>query len=81
MNVKQKFRNWYLAYKDARITEYYRKEQSLVTHSPERLKHVGTFDLTNEQKKSIDDFFLSNYGAKIDYTCHRTYTSFGGGQV
>lgn len=80
MNIKQKIRNWYLAYKDAQITQYLKKGQYQLTHSPERLKHVGTFDLTKEQKKSIDNFFLSNYGAKIDYTCHRTYTAFGGGK-
>ena len=78
MKIKQKMKNWYLSYKDAKTTDVYRKEQSLITHSAERLKHVGNFDLTEEQKKAIDDFFLSNYGSKIDYTCHRTYTAFGG---
>lgn len=81
MKIKQKMKNWYLSYKDAKTTDVYRKEQSLITHSAERLKHVGNFDLTEEQKKAIDDFFLSNYGSKIDYTCHRTYTAFGGGHL
>ena len=46
MKIKQKMKNWYLSYKDAKTTDVYRKEQSLITHSAERLKHVGNFDLT-----------------------------------
>ena len=50
MKIKQKMKNWYLSYKDAKTTDVYRKEQSLITHSAERLKHVGNFDLTEEQE-------------------------------
>lgn len=34
--------------------------------------------LTKEQKRQIDEFFLENYGKKIPYTWHRSYTAFTG---
>ena len=34
--------------------------------------------LTEEQIKKLDDFYLSNYGEKIPYTWHRHYTAFTG---
>lgn len=80
MKIKDDIKNLYLNYRDSKITEAYRAAQSLVTHSKERLQTVGDFDLTDEQKKDIDAFFWANYGKKIDYTCHRTYTKFSGGK-
>ena len=58
MKIKQKMKNWYLSYKDAKTTDVYRKGQSLITHSAERLKHVGNFDLTEEQKKNIFHVYI-----------------------
>lgn len=34
--------------------------------------------LTDEQKKQIDDFYITNYGKKIPYTWHQYYTACSG---
>lgn len=34
--------------------------------------------LTDTQKKEIDEFYMTNYGEKIPYTWHRHYTAFTG---
>ena len=36
------------------------------------------FELTEEQHQAIDDFYVANYGEKIDSTCHKTYTAYSG---
>ncbi len=37
-----------------------------------------TVQLTDEQKKQIDDLYLENYGKKVPYTWHRHFTAFTG---
>lgn len=41
-------------------------------------KLVEKVELTDRQKKQIDDFYLENYGKKIPYKWHRMYQSFTG---
>lgn len=43
-----------------------------------RVKIFSKIQLTKEQKKQIDEFYLKNYGKKIPYTWHRHYTAFTG---
>ena len=52
--------------------------QQMVVHDPKRLAGIGNVRLNKEQKKEIDDFFLRNWGSKIDYTCHLTYYAYSG---
>ena len=52
--------------------------QQLVVHNPKRMAGIGNVRLSEEQKKEIDDFYLANWGSKIDYTCHLTYYAYSG---
>lgn len=45
---------------------------------PRRVAIYSKINLTNEQRKQIDDFYLKNYGKKIPYTWHRHFTAFTG---
>lgn len=58
--------------------DYLKQLQTDIIHDPRRLSHLRGRTLTEEQKKQIDDFFIENYGQRIDYTCHLTYTAFSG---
>lgn len=49
-----------------------------VQKSSERQRIVSQYPLTYEQKKEIDDFFLTNYGQKIPYDWHRYYAAHSG---
>ena len=44
----------------------------------ERVKILSSVELTDEQKKEIDDVFLKNYGEKIPYTWHKYFTAYTG---
>ena len=43
-----------------------------------RVSIYSKINLSKEQKKQIDDFYITNYGKKIPYTWHRHYTAFTG---
>lgn len=43
-----------------------------------RVAIYSQVELTTEQKRQIDDLYLTNYGEKIPYTWHRHYTAFTG---
>ena len=45
---------------------------------PRRVAIYSKINLTNEQRKQIDEFYLKNYGKKIPYTWHRHFTAFTG---
>jgi len=45
---------------------------------PRRKKIYNSIELSDEQKKAIDTFFIKNYGEKIPYTWHKHYTAFTG---
>ena len=42
---------------------------------PRRREIAKSFPLTKEQKEQIDDFFLTNYGEKVDYVWHQNYAA------
>ena len=52
--------------------------QQLEVHNPKRLTGIGNVHLSEEQKREIDDFYITNWGSKIDYTCHLTYYAYSG---
>lgn len=54
------------------------RQQQLVVHDPKRLTGIGNVRLSEEQKNEIDDFYLTNWGSKIDHTCHLTYYAYSG---
>lgn len=66
---KRKDEKWILAMK---------KNQEHVIKDPKRFEVIGNFQLSESQKKSIDEFYLQNYGEKIEHTCHLTYTAYSG---
>lgn len=43
---------------------------------PRRQQILKSFELSDEQKKKIDEFYLINYGKKIPYDYHRYYSSY-----
>lgn len=43
-----------------------------------RVKLYSQINLTDKQKKEIDDFYLENYGEKIPHNWHRLFQSFTG---
>ena len=43
------------------------------TKDKRRLKLQEQFPLTSEQKKQIDDYYLTYYGSKIPYECHQNF--------
>lgn len=45
---------------------------------PRRVAISKDIDLTEEEKKLIDELFVNNYGKKIPYTWHRHYKAFTG---
>lgn len=64
--------------KDQDEVDYLKQLQTTVILDPRRLSHLKGKALTKEQEKRIDDFFMENYGQKIDYISHLTYTAFSG---
>lgn len=55
-----------------------RKSEIKKFEDPRRKEIYSKVQLTDEQKKSIDDFFIENYGEKIPYTWHKHFTAFTG---
>ena len=44
--------------------------------NPKRKKLIASVELSNEEKKKIDEFYKKYYGKKIKYDWHRLYQSF-----
>ena len=55
-----------------------RKVEIQKFHDPRRKEIYHSVQLTEEQKRQIDDVYYYNYGEKIPYTWHRHYTAFTG---
>lgn len=54
------------------------KNEVLKFKDVRRAEIYNKVNLTNKQKKKIDDFYLENYGKKIPYTWHKHFTAFTG---
>ena len=63
---------------ERKFRSFHKRMQQQVIFNSNRLKSIKDFHLTKEQEKEIDKFYLSNYGCKVDYTCHRTYAAYSG---
>ena len=63
---------------ERKFRAFHKRIQKQVIFDPKRLESIKDFQLTKEQKQEIDAFYLSNYGKKVDYTCHRTYAAYSG---
>ena len=48
-----------------------RKAEIAKFRDPKRTAILDRADLSEAQKRGIDDFYLENYGRKIPYTWHR----------
>ena len=45
---------------------------------PRRVNIANQYPLTQQQKQEIDEFFISNYGEKVDYVWHQNYAAHAG---
>ena len=61
---------------ERKFRSFHKRMQHEVIFDPNRLESIKDFHLTLEQEKAIDEFYLSNYGRKVDHTCHRTYAAY-----
>ena len=62
-----------------KIIIYLSKKHELKKYKdPRRVSIYSKIQLTKEQKKQIDDLYLTNYGKKIPYIWHRHFTAFTG---
>jgi hypothetical protein len=78
MSILKYFNQLYKEVIERKEQRWELRQQQLVVHDAKRLAGIGDVTLSEEQKKEIDDFYLSNYGEKIDYTCHLTYYAYSG---
>ena len=63
---------------ERKFRSFHKRDQKRVIFDPKRLESIKDFHLTKEQELAIDAFYLSNYGKKVDHTCHRTYAAYSG---
>lgn len=63
---------------DKYIIKYSHKNEIRKYKDSRRKAIYSEVTLTDEQKESIDELYLKNYGKKIPYTWHRHYTAFTG---
>ena len=61
---------------ERKFRAFHKRIQKQVIFDPKRLESIKDFQLTQEQQQAIDYFYLTNYGKKVDYTCHRTYAAY-----
>lgn len=74
MRITSEFRN----FKENYIISRAEKKEERVIISSERSSELEIVELSESQKRAIDDFYVENYGRKIPYTWHQYYTSFTG---
>lgn len=55
-----------------------RKGEIRKYNNPRRVAIYSEINLTNDQKKAIDDLYVNNYGEKIPYVWHQHFTAFTG---
>lgn len=63
---------------ERKFRSFHKRIQKRVIFDPKRLQSIKDFHLTKEQEQAIDAFYISNYGKKVDHTCHRTYAAYSG---
>lgn len=71
MKILNNLKEWYTIQTEKRYQEQ-------ILNSEKRQKVIANVQLTDAQKKEIDDFYIKHYGTKIDYTSHRTYLAYSG---
>lgn len=54
------------------------REEKKKIKDERRQKIIKNINLTDQEKKKIDEFYLKNYGRKIPYDWHRLYKSYTG---
>lgn len=78
MSILKYFNQLYKEVIERKEQRWELRQQQLVVHDAKRLAGIGNLRLSKEQKREIDDFYLTNWGSKIDYTCHLTYYAYSG---
>lgn len=76
--VLHEIKMWILTYLERLRIRKSHKFEIKKYKAPERKKIINTVILSNEQKQKIDHLYSKNYGKKIPYTWHRTYTAYTG---
>lgn len=60
-----------------RLLSFYVKKSIIKRYYTKEHKNIyPDYQLTAEQKKEVDDFYIKNYGRKIPYYSHREHSSF-----
>ena len=77
-NIKDRLKNTYSIVQDKRFRKTARKNEIIKYEDKRRREIYEKVNLTDAQKREIDDFYLNNYGEKIPYTWHRHFTAFTG---
>ena len=55
------------------IRKYYKLYLGMYTKNKKRLELQKQFPLTAEQKKQVDDYYMTYYGSKVPYECHQNF--------
>ena len=78
MNIKNKVKIIFKENIEKTLIKVKRKLETNKFKDIRRKKIYGKINLSDEQKKQIDELFIVNYGEKIPYTWHKHYTAFTG---
>lgn len=83
MSIKDSIRGIFTRLEKKQIKKFHaiRKAELLVVEYKNlfvRRKEWKTYNLSNEQKKAIDEFYIKHYGKKVPYYWHRMYTNYTG---
>lgn len=70
MNLQSMYSN---VYDKLWMFEKYKKAKAKYSKNPKRLELQKKFPLSDEQKKQIDDYYLTYFGSKIPYDCHQNF--------
>ena len=78
MNVKAIIKNQIKDYQDRHLIKVRRAHEMNKFRDPRREAIYKAVELTDEQKRQIDNLYITNYGEKIPYIWHQHFTAFTG---
>ena len=78
MNFKNIIKDSIINIQDRHIIRVRRNYETNKFKDIRRENIFKTIELTEDNKKQIDDLYISNYGERVPYTWHRHYTAFTG---
>ena len=78
MSVKTSIKNGIRDYQDKHLIKARRTYEINKFKDPRRIAIYSSIELSDKQKRQIDDLYIKNYGEKIPYIWHQHYTAFTG---